>query len=112
MAKSKEPELRPPTEQQKKPVSNAMCLLRYCEAPGVEWGSKILPEDTWDIDEPRYVDLHMKVIEALYDKLGFPIPASPYWSFAFPMSALEVTFSYKDLIDLGRRAGWIPLAVA
>jgi hypothetical protein len=107
MDNSKEPELGQPTERQKKPVSNAMCLLQYCEALGVEWDSKILPEDTWAIDEPRYVDLHMKVVEALYDKLGLPIPACPYWSLAFPTSALEATLSYKDLIDLGLRAGWI-----
>jgi len=112
MAKSREPELRPPTDHQRKCLANALRLKQYCEALGVEWDNKILTAGTWTLDEARYLELHMKVIEALYDKLGLPIPASPYWSFAFPMSALEVTFSYKDLIDLGRRAGWIPRADA
>jgi len=107
MATSKKPKLRPPTDHQRKCLANTLCLKQYCEALGVEWDGKILPEDTWKVDEARYVDLHMKIIEALYDKLGLRIPTSPYWSFALPISRLEVTLSYKELIDLGRRAGWI-----
>jgi hypothetical protein len=112
MAKSEEQNLLPPTEHQRKCLANALCLKQYCEALGVEWDGNIFAEDTWEIHEPRYVDLHMKVVETLYDKLGLPIPACPYWSLALPTSALEATLSYKDLIDLGRRAGWIPLAEA
>jgi hypothetical protein len=107
MANSEEQNLLPPTDHQRKCLANRLYLKQYCEALGVEWDGNIFVEDTWDVDEPRYVDLHMKVIEALYDKLGLPIPASFYWSFALPASPLEVTLSYKDLIDLGRRAGWI-----
>jgi hypothetical protein len=48
MDKFRERELRPPTGQQKIPVSNAMCLLQYSESLGVEWDGKILLVDRWE----------------------------------------------------------------
>jgi|ERR1051325_5629352 hypothetical protein len=110
MAEPRRRKPRRPTRDQRAALANAILLRQYCEALGVEWDGDILRADTWVIEEDRYIALHIKVIEVLFERLGAaaPLRARIYAGVTIPSrDTLDVTLSYKALIDLGHRAGWI-----
>jgi hypothetical protein len=104
-----ERKLRAPKKQQREGLANALVLRQHCEALGLEWDGEILAKDSWDLDGNRYIALRLKVLETLCARLGMRMPdwllyEGPYVE---PRFAFKSYVSYADLMDIGRRAGWI-----
>jgi hypothetical protein len=108
MAKAKERRLRKPNKEQRRQLTNVLILLKYSEALQVEWDPEVMKEGTWEVNEERYTALHKKVVQSLCAKLKI---SKSMYSLGFvrasPSSAFRVELSFKDLIALGQRAGWI-----
>jgi hypothetical protein len=105
MAKTRK--LRKPNKKQRLRLANTLKLRKYCKALGVEWDPKIVPEDSWDVDERRYEDLYIDVTKVLCAKLKVRLPMYIPASYHQPDVAHRLPLTYDVAIDIARRAGWI-----
>jgi hypothetical protein len=94
-----------PTKQQRADLARAILLKRHCEALGVEWDHEVVTEDM-ELDYPRYYVLQAEMGTVLFTKLGLKIPES-VGDFDYTLDSLDRGLTVDDLIDIGRRAGWI-----
>jgi len=98
-----------PTKAQRAAFVKALLLKKHCEAIGVEWDPEILRDDD-SLDERRYTLLLFKMGETLFAKLGVRLGTrsggddqTEIWF----RVGLDHSVTIDELIDLGKRAGWI-----
>ncbi len=103
MAKEKNP-----TKAQRAGLAKVLILKKRCETLGVEWDSAVLKDGEWSLDEKRYTDLEMKMAEALFDRLGVNL-GRRYDVASEIMLRVQSDrlVTIDELIDIGKRAGWI-----
>ena len=98
---------RTPTNAQGAGLAKALLLKKRCEALGVEWDGALLKDGEWSLDERRYTALEMKMAEALFNKLGVKVGSGNDVVEMMLRVQSDRLVTIDELIDIGRRAGWI-----
>ena len=99
---------RKPTKAQRAGLAKALVLKKRCEALGVEWDGAVLKDGEWSLDDKRYTDLEMKMAEALFKKLGVNLGSRDDVAIEMMLRVQsDRPVSIDELIDIGKRAGWI-----
>ena len=98
---------RTPTKAQRAGLAKALLLKKRCEALGVEWDDAVLQDGEWSLDEKRYTDLELNMAEALFSKLGVKMGTGNDVVEMMIRVQSDRPVTIDELIDIGKRAGWI-----
>ena len=99
---------RKPNKKQRTGLAKALLLKRHCAALGIDWDPEVLRDADWWLDDERYGALLIKMGEALLAKVGVKLGTNrDVDSDIFLRMEFDRMVTVDELIDIGRRAGWI-----